>query len=357
MPITAAVLLTRDLLALVVAYQDGISEETAAPRDMLRSIDLSPLGELARQGAPSVLAYCAACKSVFQSVHDRLQGTDVFMRLRPSMRLTYYALVHGRVDMLHSANLASFRPHYDAKSPLWILPAFFGHIDVLEYLFKLDTVPFDLRTVWVAAGSGQLGVVRYLYGKGYSLHGVLHAACVNGHLDVAKFAESHERCEDLLVGTILLAAANGHVSTLSFLHDQGYDGFTAATAEAAARAGHLEVLRFLHTHRNEGCTPDALCAAASRGFLDVVVFLDEHYPLHSFDKAVQDAAKNGHGPVVTYLLRRHAHEINLQHLLNACKEGAGGPKVSAEVKRSCNIIAAEVKRLQRSPKKGPCLVQ
>ena len=54
------------------------------------------------------------------------------------------------------------------------------------------------------------------------------------------------------------------------------EGCTTHAMDLAAKNGHLEVVRFLHENRREGCTIYAVNRAAENGHLEVVRFLHEH---------------------------------------------------------------------------------
>eukprot|EP00122_Pirum_gemmata_P019720 Pgem_evm1s18451 len=55
-----------------------------------------------------------------------------------------------------------------------------------------------------------------------------------------------------------MAATNGYLDIVKFLHFNRKEGCTRLAFDGAARNGHLEIVRFLHYHRFEGGTERAM---------------------------------------------------------------------------------------------------
>ena len=70
-----------------------------------------------------------------------------------------------------------------------------------------------------------------------------------------------------------LAARNGHLEVVKWLHQNRTEGCTTDAMDHAASNGHLDVVKWLHQNRKEGCTKDAMDWAAGNGHLEVVNFL------------------------------------------------------------------------------------
>ncbi|KAG7390722.1 hypothetical protein PHYPSEUDO_006841 [Phytophthora pseudosyringae] len=117
-----------------------------------------------------------------------------------------------------------------------------------------------------------------------------------------------------------LAAYNGEVQKMKWLHDHGFRGFSCATADAAACAGHTRVLRFLLEHRVEGCSSRALDQAAAHGHIEVVRYLfsfingrndaERRRVTARASFAMTKAALCGHAEVVGFLGRRQCTPLN-----------------------------------------------
>lgn len=89
-------------------------------------------------------------------------------------------------------------------------------------------------------------------------------AARNGHLHIAKNVAVRFTIE-----AMELAAAQGHLEMVIFLHETRREGTTVNAMDLAATFGRLEVVRWLHEHRQEGCTTRAMDGAARNGHLGV----------------------------------------------------------------------------------------
>ena len=180
-----------------------------------------------------------------------------------------------------------------------------------------------------AAEAGQSSVIHALVDAGVSLtakwrgQSALHWAAAGGHVSTIQALQSCgktdlERATDHGETAAMLAASDGHLEVVQFLHTAGCDldkanndGDTAGIL--AAYNGHLEVVKFLHRARcdfgkanNHGWTAGIL--AAQNGHLGVVQFL--HRAGCDLDKANNNgntagilAARHGHLEVVQFLHR------------------------------------------------------
>ncbi|KAL4146992.1 hypothetical protein PRNP1_010748 [Phytophthora ramorum] len=147
-----------------------------------------------------------------------------------------------------------------------------------------------------------------------------------------------------------LAAYNGELQKMKWLHEHGFRGFSSTTADDAACAGHTGVLTFLLEHRVEGCTSRALDQAAAHGHIEVVRYLfsfiygkapaEQHRVTARASFAMTKAALCGHAEVVGVLGRRHCKPLNntlldvvatgeLQVLKQLCRYSSEGCLVEA----------------------------
>ncbi|KAI9327315.1 hypothetical protein DFJ73DRAFT_863981 [Zopfochytrium polystomum] len=72
-----------------------------------------------------------------------------------------------------------------------------------------------------------------------------------------------------------IAAGEGHLPLVEWLHVNVPTDSTAAAMDCAAENGRLEVVEFLHGNRSEGCTERALNGAVENGHVSVTRFLFE----------------------------------------------------------------------------------
>ncbi|KAK1937790.1 putative ankyrin repeat protein [Phytophthora citrophthora] len=117
-----------------------------------------------------------------------------------------------------------------------------------------------------------------------------------------------------------LAAYNGEVVKMKWLHTHGFRGFSCTTADDAACAGNANVLRFLVENRREGCSSQALDQAAMHGHIEVVRYLFSFIHGRSETErqrvtarasfAMTKAAMCGHAEVVGFLGRRQVTPLS-----------------------------------------------
>jgi hypothetical protein len=117
-----------------------------------------------------------------------------------------------------------------------------------------------------------------------------------------------------------IAAFNGELQKLRWLHARGFRGFSSSIADDAACAGHAHVVKFLLEQRPEGCSSRALDQAAAHGHIEVVRFLFTF--IHGKEEAerrrvtarascaMTKAALCGHAEVVGFLGRQQCTPLS-----------------------------------------------
>ena len=86
----------------------------------------------------------------------------------------------------------------------------------------------------------------------------------NGHMHIVK-----EVASTFSDQAMVLAAAQGHLEMVQWLHQNRREGTTVDALDLAATFGRLEVVKWLHENRGEGCTTRAMDGAARNNHLDV----------------------------------------------------------------------------------------
>ncbi|CAH0477654.1 unnamed protein product [Peronospora belbahrii] len=174
-----------------------------------------------------------------------------------------------------------------------------------------------------------------------------------------------------------LAAYNGELLKMKWLHEHGFQGFSCTTADDAACAGHTNVLKFLLENRREGCSSRALDQAATHGHIDVVRYLfsfihgrtsvEQHRVMARASFAMTKAALCGHAEIVGALGRRHCTPLNntlldvvatgeLQVLKESCRYSNEGCLVEAR-RRAKTLGYVDLDtflRTQIAPTAWPC---
>jgi hypothetical protein len=178
-----------------------------------------------------------------------------------------------------------------------------GHLSLLKEKIKCNQpLTFTTAAMDLAAKNGHLQVVQWLHGnrqEGCSKFAMEYAA-VNGHLQVVQWLHENRRegCTPYTFGKV---AAKGNIEMLKWLHfNMGGRCFLHAMDWAAAN-GHLEVIQWLHDNRVERCTSVGMNLAASNGHFLVVQYLFEHYPQLGTAFTMEKARACGHDQIANYL--------------------------------------------------------
>ena len=80
----------------------------------------------------------------------------------------------------------------------------------------------------------------------------------------------------LTKSTMDLAATNGYLEIVKWLHANKKEGCTTDAMDWAADNNHLEIVKWLHLNRHEGCTTYAMDYAAANNHLEMVKWLHEN---------------------------------------------------------------------------------
>lgn len=74
-----------------------------------------------------------------------------------------------------------------------------------------------------------------------------------------------------------LAAENGRLDIVKWLHEHRIEGCTTKAMDNAAGNGHLEVVKWLHGYRTEGCSAWAFSYAIRGDHRNTIEFLYDNY--------------------------------------------------------------------------------
>jgi hypothetical protein len=106
-----------------------------------------------------------------------------------------------------------------------------------------------------------------------------------------------------------LAAKNGHLDVVKWLHEHRTEGCTTVAMNYAAYKGHLHVVKWLHKNRTEGCTTYAMDLATSNGHLHIVKWLHENRTEGCTAEAMNIATRKGHLEILQYLYSNYKHLV------------------------------------------------
>ncbi|CAL6401957.1 unnamed protein product [Bathycoccus prasinos] len=127
----------------------------------------------------------------------------------------------------------------------------------------------------------------------------IKAAARQGNLEMVKYCVANECRIDRRA--CALAALNGHLECLKYLHEEVEAPWDSWTADWAAERGHLHILEYLVERKYDQFDEDACTGAAMSGHLDCLKYL------HETAKAPWDS----------YAVRR-AHKYNQPECLQYC---------------------------------------
>ena len=111
---------------------------------------------------------------------------------------------------------------------------------------------YKCKNCEIAARDGHLGCLKYLHENGcYWDFLTCASAAANGHLKCLKYA--HENGCLWFCATTLSAASNGHLECLRYAHENGCPWNLDACLVAAEKYGQLECLKYARENGCPGC--------------------------------------------------------------------------------------------------------
>ncbi|OQR81301.1 hypothetical protein THRCLA_11847, partial [Thraustotheca clavata] len=323
-----AVLRSRELLAVITAYQNGVS------------FDLYPLAQYYNQvcRASAIIRRASASRNLLKLIggfadvfspwyeeygHQHLQRLFKSLPYLVSMCFNH-AAYYGKMTLLRYLDAKHRR---SASMNLANLAALNGQLTALTYLRQHNYEGFSPRTFQYAAQGGDIGTLAYLFGvypdlAPASTHLVTEAAEAGKMALVEYLCYNHDPSmtrPDAMDG----AAENGHLDILQFLYDEGFKCSPEA-AVGAALQGHMEILYFLQSHNIVECNSLALLGATRNGHLDAVHFLYEKCAAPVDPGLLNVAITNGHLDLVCYLVaNRKAMKLTIspEAIDEACGKG------------------------------------
>ena len=147
-------------------------------------------------------------------------------------------------------------------------------LELLKWAREEKKCEWDDRTINVAAGQGNLEMVKYCIANGCPFY---EDACAS-------------------------AAGNGKLECLKYLHEEVKAPWNWQTAAWAAKNGRLHILEYLVERKYDKYDAIACTFAAWDGHLDCLKFLHETAKAPWNSRAVQEAQKNNRSECLQYLL-------------------------------------------------------
>ncbi|KAJ3096229.1 hypothetical protein HDU97_006086 [Phlyctochytrium planicorne] len=219
-----------------------------------------------------------------------------------------------------------------------------GHLEMVQYLHSQLGIPITPKTLAMAAKSGNLRLLHYVYDISKptgttNFKSLLNHAFGSGNKKVVKFVidnypdcvydppflelqneNSFPELESLILATypqymasgVLNACKTGSLSELT-----RYVGlnltFPKACLDKAAQHGHLDIVIYLLQASSQKPTPTTARLASQNGHLHVLQHLVCNFPNLKYDGAFQEAGTHGHLHIVQYMHEYHPKSCkNLQ---------------------------------------------
>ncbi|OWY99947.1 hypothetical protein PHMEG_00028966 [Phytophthora megakarya] len=203
--------------------------------------------------------------------------------------------------------------HHHSAGPehIFCLAAEGGHIDVMKYLHEQGYSDNIKDAAVLAVRNDHLDTVKWLLDNHRSLShdGMIEEAARHGRLNILQYFHRIPHEDGYLPrfrNAIDVAATDGHLSVVKWLHENRSDGCTYRAMNNSAGNGHLGVVKWLNANRSEGCTTRAMDKAAGNGNLEVVKWLHENRSEGCSTKAMDLAAANGHLKILEWLYANRA---------------------------------------------------
>ncbi|KAE8898523.1 hypothetical protein PF006_g27383 [Phytophthora fragariae] len=182
-----------------------------------------------------------------------------------------------------------------------------GDLEMIRWLLAFQPGGLVTRAVEHAARNGQLEVLRWLkQNHDHVFWGAneLRYAVEGNHAELARWLQDNTRPPTKL-RAMNLAAANGNLELVQWLHEVRHEASSSAAAKAArggyldvlkwmdkhslckhqgvpvedaAAGGHLKVVKWLHNKRSEGCTMDAAVNASRNEHVEILQWFFRFYP-------------------------------------------------------------------------------
>ncbi|EGG22432.1 hypothetical protein DFA_04554 [Cavenderia fasciculata] len=221
--------------------------------------------------------------------------------------------------------------------------ASFGHLEIVKLLLPL--VDCTNKAIDTASLNGYCQVVKILLeaGKPYTYRAIEYAS-TNGHLEVVKllhtwdgqpnridkhatmttdiaYESNHSNTypESYSNNPLDLAASNGHLQVVEYLHNEKY-GCSVVALDFAAKRGYHHVVDYLLDNRTEGCSSEAIDQVACTGDLEMIQKLHFRAKAPCSYRAMNNAAK--YLNVVEWLSNNRQEGCNKMAMDNASALGA-----------------------------------
>jgi hypothetical protein len=215
------------------------------------------------------------------------------------------SIVFPQIDLIKEYSDKPLEDYYDHSQYAKICNAVCtsGRLDFLEIL-RLPSM-----TCFIAAKYGYLHIIKYAERCGFTLGEYTGMeAVISGQLECLKYLINYacfcnpgevHHCK-IHRDVCDLAARNGHIHILQFLHFEKGFAWDESVVASAADKGHFECVRYLHEHN---CPWDKYTCiyAIERGDLDCLRYAMENNCPYEYDELYATATESGSLSCIQYL--------------------------------------------------------
>ncbi|EGG21834.1 hypothetical protein DFA_01720 [Cavenderia fasciculata] len=292
-----------------ISQQQQQQQQTTGSKRHLKGRDIAKLpflGMITDYGMP------------WYFIKHYLPPSDTLLFKRRAYTITRYC-AHRNATLDILIHLLEWCPNYDPQQDKICYTrlaeniAATGNKDILEYI--INRYPnINLNNVnQRAITGGHVSILELLTSLGKDggdfTSDSLHRAIEYGYLNAVIYL--HDRTKEKsnnsppIFGNWAMgvAARNGHLDIVKFLHYNRTEGCVVDGLSLAARGGHLDIVKFLLLNRSDVSKYDVLTSAARSGNLELVKFLHEYnqFQFNCNTEAMDIAAASGHFSVVEWL--------------------------------------------------------
>lgn len=164
----------------------------------------------------------------------------------------------------------------------------------------------NIHTINNYASTGNLNVIKWLYKfnlyKNENNKYAMNCAIKSGHFDILKwlYKNNINCCTKYSLG---IACSKGYFDMVKWIHKNIYNDFyylSSCAMDLAAINGHLEILIYLHENNIGICSKDAMDLASLNGHFDIVKWLYKNRNEGYSDVAIKWALQNHHVEIVEF---------------------------------------------------------
>ncbi|KAJ3305765.1 hypothetical protein HDU76_004950 [Blyttiomyces sp. JEL0837] len=210
-------------------------------------------------------------EEIAEGTKDRRSALHFLINLHRFNRNSIIAIGLDAIKFLFTYNRSNSDLNYFFTNAIWS-----GNVEVVKCFFENGGFMIQQNPLELALGHGQIKVAEMLYERGWRISdgfGMDNIA-ITGKIEIAEFLHKHFSTAPYTSEAVVVAAENGYLEIVKFLHENGYvKEVELAMVEAATNADY-DVVVYLFGIENVECNlEDVLVGAIESQSLRLVRFL------------------------------------------------------------------------------------